>query len=150
MLAWLLPMLLAVAPGGPDRLPVPADTPRLTRIAARTLYADPRAGAAGLPVSRLERFAGDPVPERVVFEAEWTPGRAGLAGGARMTLEYEVDHGRVRGVRETAVPGPLWGPQRTSVEVPVRGGAITAWRLRILEGHRLLIEQRSRNWGASR
>ena len=147
MFAWLLPILLAVTPSGRASNPIPPDAPRLLRVAARTLYVDPRAEDESLPAPRLARFAGDPVPARVIFEVLWTPGRAGLAGGARVALDYELDHGRVCGVREVVEPGPVTGPRRTRISIPVEGRPITAWRVRVLEGNRLLLEQRSRNWG---
>jgi hypothetical protein len=81
----------------------------------------------------------------------WRPPRQGAGPGVRVRLEYTQEHfGRAQQL-EISYPFRVFKERRAEFIVPRKllnsGGPVTAWRVRVLDGRRLLAERRSQAWG---
>lgn len=111
------------------------------------------AGGAGtsLLTSRLPKFTGRPArPDKEVFHVYWTPSPEGLAAGTLVTFEYRQERDdRVRFL-SIKYPFTVEGQRKAVFEIAGAalrvGGRVSAWRVRVVRGGRVLAQRSSGSW----
>ncbi|MCS6770647.1 MAG: hypothetical protein NZ740_01310 [Kiritimatiellae bacterium] len=99
---------------------------------------------------RLTRFLEDGVEvPAAVLEVTWEQSPGLAPAGAALQLEYRLSGDpRVRTIRRT-LPARERGPRTERFEMPLTpagGMRVTAWRLRVVAGERVLEEITSAGW----
>lgn len=131
-----------------------AEQARILRVRQERQEAAPRREAAPVEL-RLEKFLiVQPQPASgETFRVEWQPVGRALETGVVLGFEYRQE--RVRNIQQLTIRYPFAIGQRRTATFEISpvavqsGGPVTAWRVRVERGDRVLAEQRSPTWSAA-
>lgn len=123
---------------------------RILRVTATTEVAVAEMATDNLGGVRLTKFVEDSreAPQAVLVVA-WRAPRSGLPAGAIVRLDYRRDNAPDLRTKDLRVDEPVTGERvtRFSLPLPADGaGRISAWRVQVLHGGRVLDEKTSASW----
>ncbi|MFH0953414.1 MAG: hypothetical protein V1873_03695 [Verrucomicrobiota bacterium] len=126
------------------------DQARILRVEHATV-----SGSAGRTASlyspRISKFAdlNEGVP-REVYTVYWLPPSRGTPSGTLVTFEYRQERSPDIKFLYIKYPFLAQGERKATFEIAENarrvGGGVTAWRVRVVHGGRLLAEQTSDTW----
>jgi hypothetical protein len=133
--------------------PIPAQAQNQARILSVDHHeqADSAAASYSLMKPRLPKFMDSAAAASIdVFEVRWRPPSAGLPAGGLLTFEYRQElSDRVRFL-SIRYPFRVQEERKGVFEITRAAckahGRVTTWRARVVQGGRVLAEQRSKSW----
>lgn len=86
-----------------------------------------------------------------IFLVHWDPAEGGSAPGVKVVFEYRQQDPQVTRSLEVAYPFRVTNRRCATFKITGeafrKGGLVSAWRVRILDGGKVLAEQQSESWG---
>ncbi len=143
----LLGLLLLVAWSGRAQAQNPADV-RIVAIAATTEVARAASDVNSLTPRRLTKFVSSAErPATAVLDVRWQAPRAGVPADTVARLDYRRAGQPGLSLLEERLEAGASGERTTRFAIPLEpGGRVSSWRVRIVQGARVLSERTSSSW----
>ena len=121
---------------------------RIMAITATTEVAQVASGVNSLAPRRLTKFVGSAArPAAAVLEVRWQAPRTGVPRGTVARLDYRQAGQPGQRLMEESLESGATGERETRFVIPLEpGGRVSSWRVRIVQGARVLSERTSSSW----